>query len=322
MRFLKVSLIVGVCIVCLVGVASAAVVDRIAAVVNNDIITLSEVNRNFDAYVKRLKNAAEIVDSEQAREKIKKLLLDTLIDQKIVLQEATKLGLLATDAQVDETINDMLTKKKITRDELHLSIMKEGGTLDEYKEEVRQHLTKMRLVAREIRSKVAVRDEEIGEYYSRHRKDYEGAEAVRMAQVLLIIPPNCDEDEKEKVHQKALTIRERIHRGESFRLMAMQYSQGPAAKVGGDLGYMEKGLMLPEVDRAAFSLKIHELSDVVESSIGFHIITITDKRGEGVKPINSVREEIVGNISEEKIEKKFHEWLDKKRRQSHIDIRL
>jgi len=90
-------------------------------------------------------------------------------------------------------------------------------------------------------------------------------------------------------------------------MLAANFSQGPAAKSGGDLGYVEKELMLPEVDEIAFKLKTGEVSKVVESSIGFHIIKIIDKRGEGIKPLDAVREEIMREIGNKKIEKKFQE---------------
>jgi parvulin-like peptidyl-prolyl isomerase len=124
------------------------------------------------------------------------------------------------------------------------------------------------------------------------------------------------------LREKAETILKRLIEGEPFEALAVQYSQGPAAKAGGDLGFLEKGMMYPEVDEEVFRLQKGEMGGVVESPIGFHIIKVLDKRGAGVKPIEEVREEIMGRISEEKIEEKFQEWFKRLREKSHIDIRL
>jgi parvulin-like peptidyl-prolyl isomerase len=120
----------------------------------------------------------------------------------------------------------------------------------------------------------------------------------------------------------AEAIRRRLLAGESFDLLAAKYSQGPAAASGGDVGFIEKGMVLPEIEEAAFSLPIDQISPVIESSSGFHIIQVIDRRGGGIKSIESVREEIREKLDQEKIVKKFEEWLDLLRQKSHIEIKL
>jgi parvulin-like peptidyl-prolyl isomerase len=166
-----------------------------------------------------------------------------------------------------------------------------------------------------------ISDQEIGEYYNRHRDEYEGKEAVRIKQILLLIPKNADEETKAGIRNEAQQILKRAASGEPFDLLAMKYSQGPEAQQGGDIGFIEKGVIIPEVEKAAFSLPLEQISSVIESSLGFHIIKVIDKRGAGLKKIESVREEIKTKLEDEKLEKKYDEWISAVRKKSFIEKR-
>ena len=179
-----------------------------------------------------------------------------------------------------------------------------------------------RLLRREIKSKILVSDEEIGEYYNKNRQDYEGKETVRIRQLLLLLPPNANKTVIAKVKNEALQLHKRVMGGESFDLLVVKYSQGPAAAQGGDLGFIGRGTIIPEVDAAAFSLPVGQVSEVIESSVGFHIIQVVDKKGAGLKPIAAVREEIKTKIEDEKLDKKFDEWIASVRAKSHIEVKL
>lgn len=300
----------------------AAIVDRIVAIVNEDVITLSELNKSVSSYMKRIEKSAPEEQLEAIEKQVRQMVLNELIDQRLITQEAKKRGLTASDRNVDNAIQSIVEQRKISLEKLQDEIVKLGGTFDEYREEVRDHLTKRNFLAGEIKSKITISNEEIGAYYRKHRKDYEGKEAARIKQILILLPRNADGQTREKLWKQAEDILQQLKKDASFSALASEVSQGPAAQTGGDLGFVEKGLMLPEVDTAAFALKIGEISDVIESSVGFHIIQVVDKRGEGIKPIESVKEEIIGKIGEEKMEKKFEEWLNEQREKAHIEVKL
>jgi parvulin-like peptidyl-prolyl isomerase len=199
---------------------------------------------------------------------------------------------------------------------------REGSTLDGYREDMKDQMTRMRLLRRELRAKILISEDEIGEEYIKRRDEYEGREAVRIMQIMLRLPRETDRAARKKVQADAEMIRQRLLDGEPFEALATQYSQGPAAATGGDVGFIEKGAMLPEVDSAAFRLAKNEISDVIASSVGLHIIKVLDKRGAGVKPLESIREEIKAKLEEEKMEKSYDEWIVDLRKRSHIEIKL
>jgi len=249
-------------------------------------------------------------------------MLKKMVDKLLLEQEAKKTGIVVKDEEVMDTIRDIARRQNVSLDALKQALDKEGTTLEAYRNEIREQMVRMRILRRDVRSKIAISEEEIGAYYLKHREEYEGKEAVRIKQILLPYPSGIDEEGKKKLREQAETIRKRIMAGEPFDLMAATYSQGPAAAQGGDLGFIEKGLMLPEVDRVAFSLKQDEVSDLVESSLGLHLLKLVDKRGAGVKPIEAVRQEIVDRLEEGKLEVKYEDWMEGLRKRSHIEIRL
>jgi parvulin-like peptidyl-prolyl isomerase len=124
------------------------------------------------------------------------------------------------------------------------------------------------------------------------------------------------------VRKEAVQLHKRIMGGEPFDLLILKYSQGPAAAQGGDVGFIGRGTIIPEVEKVAFILPLGQISELIESSVGFHIIQVVDKKGAGLKPIAAVREEIKAKIEDEKLDKKFEEWISSVRARSHIEIKL
>jgi parvulin-like peptidyl-prolyl isomerase len=242
----------------------------------------------------------------------------------LIEQEGKKsgTGIIIKDEEVMDVLRDIMAKQKLSMQDFSKNLAKEGNSLDSVKKEIRMQMMRARLLRREIKSKVMVSDEEIGEYYNKNRQDYEGKETVRIKQLLLLIPPNADKVATAKVRNGAVQLHKRIMDGESFDLLIVKYSQGPAAAQGGDVGFVGRGTIIPEVEKVAFILPVGQISEVIESSVGFHIIQVVDKKGAGLKPIAAVREEIKTKLEDEKLDKKFEEWIASIRAKSHIEIKL
>ncbi len=302
--------------------AHAEIMERIVAVVNGEIITMSELNSAFEPYKKNIEESYKAADKEKVLAESKLTMLNKLIDNYLIDQESKKSGIVINDDEVMTTINDALSKRKMKMDDLLYDLAKENSSIEAYKKELKDHLLRMKFLRREIKSRLAVSEEEIGDYYIKHREAYEGKEAVRIRQILILFPKNADENIKAKLRVEMDAIHKRLQNGEPFDALAAQYSQEPAAATGGDIGFIEKGSMLPVVDSVAFSLKKDEISKVIESPVGFHIIKAIDKRGAGIKPIASVREEIKTKIEQEKMDKKYEEWIKDLRSKAIIEIRL
>jgi parvulin-like peptidyl-prolyl isomerase len=300
----------------------STVVDRIVAVVNDDIVTLSELENAFQPYQKRIIDTYRGPDRDKVIADSRNMMLNRMIENRLIQQRAAKTGIAVKDEEVMNTIQDLLRRRNIPMVELSKTLEREGSSLDVYKQEMKDQITRMRLLRRELKAKILVSDEEIGAHYAKHRHEYEGREAVRIKQILILLPRNTDPALQAKLQADAENIHKRLMDGEPFDLLAAQFSQGPSAATGGDIGFLEKGMMLPEVDVVAFRLAKDEISKVIISEIGFHIIQVIDRRGAGAKPIEAIREEIKAKLEEEKMEKGYEEWMVDLRKRSHVEIKL
>lgn len=317
---------------------SAAVVDKIIAVVNDDVVTLGEFNAAFDPVLKNIEDNYKGPDKNALINQYKEAVLKRLIDNLLIEQEVKKLGknLAIKDDEIMEVIRDMIAKKNTNMEEFKNNLVREGTSLEALKKEIKNQLLRMKLLRWEIKSKVMVSEEEIGAHYDKNRQDYEGKEAVRLKLIFLPLPPkiegktkaNAKADlksamtAKAKVKAAAEELRRRALAGEQFELLAANHSQGPGAAQGGDIGFVEKGTMIAAVDTAAFKLLPGQVSEVIETELGFHIIKAVDKKGAGIKPISAVREEIKAKIEDEKLEKKFEEWISSIRAKSFIETKM
>ena len=313
---------------------SAEVVDKIVAVVNDDVVTLGEFNAAFDPVLKNIEANYKGPDKGALINQYKEAILKRLVDNILIEQEAKKLGknIAIKDEEVMDVIRDMIAKKNSNMEEFKNNLAREGTSLESLKKEIRGQMLRMKLLRWEIKSKVMVSGEEIGAYYDKHRQDYEGKEAVRLKLIFLALPAKVDNKTKlntkadtkakAKIKAEAAELRRRALAGEQFEMLAAKYSQGPGAEQGGDIGFVEKGTIIAAVDTVAFKLSMGQVSEVIESDLGFHIIKAVDKKGAGLKPIAVVREEIKAKIEDEKLEKKYEEWITSIRTKSFIEIKM
>jgi peptidyl-prolyl cis-trans isomerase SurA len=311
----------------LIGILAPAtglsrVVDRIVAVVNDDFITLSELENTFLPYQKRIEATYRGADKEKVVAEGRIMVLNRMIDSRLIEQWSKKAGIVVKDDEIMGTIKDLLRRRNISMEQFTQTLEQDGSSLESYRRDMKDQMTRMRLLRRELKTKIIVSDDEIGENYVKHRDEYEGAEAVRIKQILILVPQNTDRIVKERLQADVESIHKRLIDGESFDLIAAQFSHGPSAATGGDIGFLEKGAMLPEVDAVAFRLAKDEISKIIVSPVGFHIIKVMDRRGAGVKPIGIIREEIKAKLEEEKMEKSYEEWMVDLHKRSHIEIRL
>ena len=322
MMIKKTVMVLWLVLTCGTACFGAAYEDSIAVVVNNDVITLSELNEEVGGLFKRIGNPSD-AEKETLLPEVRKTAMNKLIDDLLIGQEAAKMNIIIPAENVDATIQGMLQERKIPMEAFAATLTKDGGTMAEYREEVKQYLTRMKLISREIRPKISVNEEEIGEYYSEHRDLYEGKEAVRLSQILFILPEGASAANRKEIGAQAEAVFARLQNGESFELLASQYNSDPAVRAsGGDLGFVERGMLRDALNEAAFILPPGQTSGVIETPVGFHIIKVTEKRGAGIKPIGEVRAEVEEKIAAKKTEAKYLEWIGTLRQKAHIEIRV
>jgi len=297
------------------------IVDRVIAVVNDDVITQYELDSTVELILKRNEQNIRPEDRERITAEARKALLDRLIEDLILRQEARRLGIAVREEELTSTIQEALAKRNLSIDTLQEALIKDGTNYEKYREAMRSDMIKTRILQREIRPRVSVTNEEIGAFYQEHRDEYEGKLRVRLLMIALPVPAGSDEAAQAVQRTKAEAILKRIRAGEYFEALANENSMGQQ-RAGGDIGYVEKGSMNPIIEEVAFNLKPGEVSGVIETPQGFYIIKALDKRGGGSLSLKATRAEVDERIFNEKMDKKYTEWLAEKRQKAHVEIRM
>jgi peptidyl-prolyl cis-trans isomerase SurA len=295
------------------------IVDRVIAVVNDDVITRYELESTVELALNRYGQSIPPGERERIAGEARKVLLDRMIDDLLLRQEAKRMGITVRDEDITKAIQESLQRRKMSTEDLQQALVKEGSSYEKYRESTRGDLIKMRIMQREIRPRISVTTEEIGLFYQEHRDEYEGKLMVRLQMILLPVPDGGDPAVKEQQRVKAQDILKRTRAGEPFEALANEFTP---ARTGGDIGYVEKGSLNPAIEEVAFGLKPGEMSDVIETPQGLYIIRALDRRGGGSLSAKATREDVEERLYRDKMEKKYAEWLAERRQKAHVDIRL
>ena len=301
---------------------SGEVVDRIAALVNGDVITLSEVEQIGGPLLEQVRQTSTPAEREEKLKKARLEVLGHLIESKLLEEEMKKKKIEVPERDVDAAINDVLKNSGFSENELRKFLAREGMTYSGYRQKVRDELGKMRLVSREIKSKIVIEEDELRKYYRENQAKFTDPLEVKIQQIFFPLPPNAPREEAAAVQDEARTVLEKSRKGEDFADLAKKYSQGPEASEGGLLGWFKHKELLPELEEAGFKLKIGEISELIRSPAGFHIIRVLERKGGEPRPFAEVQYKIREEMSQDEAEKKFQEWVKDLRARAYIEIRL
>jgi peptidyl-prolyl cis-trans isomerase SurA len=258
-------------------------IDRIAAVVNDDIILRSEVDEKM--FILDAQNQLAGKDSTQIAQ-IRSDVLNRLIEERLVVQRAKSQGITVDDSEVTQQVDQAMAKVKSqfpTEEDFQDALKKEGITLtmlrERYESDIRQELLAQKVVGREIRSKVEVTSDQVQKYYDEHKDDLpQKPDEVHLAHIVIYpVDPAKDQAALDKIQ----AARKRIVGGESFETVAREVSDDPSSGNGGLLpGWYQPGDLDPDFEAAAESLQVGELSEPVRTQYGYHLIEVVDRDGQ------------------------------------------
>jgi peptidyl-prolyl cis-trans isomerase SurA len=291
------------------GIASGSVVvDRVVAVVNNEVITLSDLQRE-----ESLKKRDMVRDD--------RLVLEDMIDRKLQMAAAKREGVDVTDKELDDAVADIMKRNTMDIIQFSAALAQEGLTLEQYKVELREQITLSRLFNKNVRSGVNVDEAEAHAFYQNNPKTFSLPEEIRVRRIFLAVPEQAAPDQAAAIKEKAQSVYARVQKGEDFIHLVREASQGETASQDGDLGFMKREDALPEIMEAARALKPGESSSPFRCAGGYNIIKLEEVRTP-VKPFEKVKDEIMKTLYEQKLENTYRSWLQALRGDSHIENRL
>lgn len=294
--------------------AKAEVVDRVVAVINDSIITLSELNAAAAMATEKL-SSADKKDGKKADE-LRSKMLDGLIEQKLVKQAADKAGIDISEREIDLAVDDIKRQNGLTQESLLLALAQSGLTYKEYREQLKEQIRQVKFINKEIRSKIMVLPEDIEAYWRQHRNDFVSPPSYRLNMIFI---PSAD---KEVYKLKLKAVEDGIKKGEPFGELARAYSEGFGAASGGEMGWMKAGELDRSVEDAASKLKAGNIAGPMVNSEGAYFIELVEMKAAAQTPLEEVKDRIQDKLFKKTMDERFDFWLEEVKKYAHIEIRL
>jgi len=303
--------------------ARAELVDRVAAVVNNDIISLSEVEKRAAPELAKVDQDAVGSERAQKRAAALKKTLDTMIDEKLVDMELKELKVTITDKEVDAAVDEVKKSYNLTDEQLQQAVAREGYTIAEYREQMRKQIGRYKLISEKVRKNVKVSEADVKTEYDRMTRsegeDYE----VHVRHILIAIPRNASQTQVDQARRKAAAVAQEARQpGVDFAELAKKRSEGSSSSDGGDLGFFKRGTMVPEFERVAFNLKTGEVSDPVRTQFGWHVLKLEEIRKLGTKPLAEARPEIEERLRRQQAERLTSQYMETLRNAAVVEKKI
>jgi parvulin-like peptidyl-prolyl isomerase len=283
--------------------ARAEVANRIVATVDGEPVTAHELRR----YARE--HGGETVPEAQV--------LEALITEKLLEKEVKAQGIAAREEEIDRYIAQIRERNGMDPERFERALEAQGMTLARYRIKVKGEIERAQLVNREIRQRVNVSPEEIRRHYDGHREDYAVAEKVKVRDILFALDASATETEVARTRAKAEEVRQLAAGGKDFGALARQFSEGPGADKGGELGTFGRGEMEPALEQVLFALKPGQVSEPVRARGGFHILRVDERIAEGHKPLEDVSDEIRERLYNDNLEERFQSWMSRDLRERH-----
>jgi peptidyl-prolyl cis-trans isomerase SurA len=287
---------------------AARLEDRIIAVVNKDLIMLSELKRDLLPEQDRLRKLYKGEELDRRLKTAEAMAVTKMIERKLQLQAAQNKGLDISDQEVVQAVEEM---------------KKQGERLDSADpnttRNVREQLTLMRVVDREVRGLIMVAESDMKRYYQEHKDRFAYPEEYQLSQIL-IKPRSPDEISIARGRAEALLAT--LKQGESFEELALRFSDGADASRGGRLGQVRQGELIPTLEQALTSLQVGQTTGIVETTEGLHIVRIDDKKPRQFRPFEQVKTEIQSLVFQQKTEDQYQLWMADLKNKAYIEIKF
>lgn len=320
-------------LVIMISPIQAEVVDRVVAEVNDDLITLSEVEDAARGMLQRVALEVPAQDRLKAIGQVRQEVLRNLIDKKLIQQEAEKRQVQVSEAEVDEAFEQVLRANNMSRQDLLEELKQNGVDEATYRDNLRTQLYQNQLINRDVRSKIVVTEETILDYYdtsyTKHIKEgsyyllqigigWGETEGLEQDQTVIA-------EQKQAAAQKAERVHKLARSGQDFRELARKFSDLPSAPEGGDIGVFEEEEMASYMRNAVTSLNPGEVSPIVETPVGFQFFKLLSSKEGGIvmqAPYESVKEEIRERLYREALQQEFENWIKDIRQRAYIKVSL
>lgn len=286
------------------------------AVVNGEFISRTTYERQLDNERSQRRQNGQEMD-EAAEQELESAVLESLIDNELLYQAGAGKGLHAEEDQIEQEFASI--RGNFEDQETFVEALERSRfTEQSLKQEIERNLVIRQYVEQEITPQVTVSPEETRAYYDRNPEVFTQPEQVRASHIIIRVEDPGDQEARDDALRRIRQAQARVQAGEDFAELARELSEGPSNQQGGDLGFFQRGQMVPDFEEAAFGLESGEVSGVVETSFGFHLIKVTDRRPEGTVPFEQVQEQITEYLQQSGIMDELDRTIQRLRDEADI----
>ncbi|MEW6288886.1 MAG: SurA N-terminal domain-containing protein [Thermodesulfobacteriota bacterium] len=300
---------------------AAELVDRVVAVVNDDIITFSELEEEAAPTFDKIRAEAPPAQVDDAIQKARKEILRNMIDHKLLLQRAAKRKIEVSDADIDSAMQRIMEQNSLTEEQFRDQLATMGVSEEKYRASLRDQILRSRLLSYEIRSKVVITNEQVEAYYRDKYMQNNSPEGYHILQFGSGWEDTGRSASKEEAQKRAEQLREMVLAGENFNEIAKNYSDLPSGVDGGDIGTFKKNELADYMWQSIKDLHPGEVSPVVETPSGFQFFKLLSRSSDGViaqAPLENVKDEIRATLYDQELKKKFEYWVKELRENSYV----
>lgn len=302
--------------------AFARVVEKVVAVVGDEIVLQSEVEERAQPLFTEINAIPNPTQRAVRANAVRREILDRLIDEKLLQQQAGELKLSVSTEEVDRSIDEVKRTNNLDDTQLRAELQRMGMNLSDYRANIRKEIMRYRVLSIAVGSKITVSDSDVQAYYERNFKAG-GNTQVRAATIFVVIPENADAAAVREKEAQAKRLLARAQAGEDFSKLAMEHSEDPATRSeGGDLGYFGKGMLPKPIEEIVFAMKVGEVRGPVRADRGFHVIKLLDRKAGEAKPLAEVKDEIREKLRQKEMERQTKNYLSELRRRTLVEVRL
>jgi len=306
-----------------VPAAAGDVVEEIAAKVNGEVITKSDLERARQNLRQELlqQHGGATAQFREAYERREKELLKDLIDQSLLNQRGRDLGM-SVETELIKRLDRIRQQAGLkTLDELERAVTAQGGSYEDFKANIRNGMLTQQVIGREVGSHVQIPADRIKAHYDENREKFERSEQVHI-RLILLLTEGKDGAELQGVETKAQEVLEKVKAGQNFADLATEFSDGETAKTaGGDIGWFKRGQMASELEQVAFGLKRGQTSELIRTRYGLAILKVEEKHEEGVPALPVVEQEIQEILYMREIQPRVQKYLEKLRQEAYIEVK-
>ena len=303
--------------------AKGMVVEEIVARVNNDAITLSDLQKADQSLHEEIVHdcpgcSPDKVD-EVYKEKQKDLQRD-LVDQALLTERAKDMGI-SVETDVIKRLDELRKQNNLgSMEDMEKEVEKQGLNWEDLKTQIRNNLLTQEVIRREVGSHINIPSDEVKKYYDEHQKDFVRPEQVVLAEIFLSTEGKSPE-EMSSVEKKAEDLRNRVVKGEDFNEIAKHFSEGSTAKDGGNLGTFEHGQLSKQLEDIVFQMNKGQMTEVTQTKTGFEVLKVEAHFEAGLQPQDKVENEIMNRIYAQKMQPTMREYLGQLREQSYVMVK-